>query len=194
MIDNYDSFTYNLVHQLAQAGCTVEVIRNDEVTASQVAANGPAGVVISPGPCAPAEAGISIEVVRACAAHGTPVLGICLGHQAIAAAFGAAIIPAPRPVHGQASAIVHDGRGVLAGLPQRSWPAAITRWPWTSRPCRPALPVTARTRGGIPMGLRHVTLPIEGLQFHPESVLTAHGQAIITSFARSLAHRRPPSA
>ncbi len=180
------------MHQLAQAGCTVEVIRNDEVTASQVAAYGPAGVVISPGPCAPAEAGISIEVVRACAA-GTPVLGICLGHQAIAAAFGAAIIPAPRPVHGQASAIVHDGRGVLAGLPQRFLAGRYHSLAVDEQTLPPALPVTARTRGGIPMGLRHVTLPIEGLQFHPESVLTAHGQAIITSFARSLAHRRPPS-
>ena len=191
MIDNYDSFTYNLVHQLAQVGCTVEVIRNDEVTASQVAAYGPAGVVISPGPCAPAEAGISIEVVRACAAASIPVLGVCLGHQAIAAAFGAAIIPAPRPVHGQASAIVHDGRGVLAGLPQRFLAGRYHSLAVDEQTLPPALPVTARTRGGIPMGLRHVTLPIEGLQFHPESVLTAHGQAIITSFARSLAHRHP---
>jgi para-aminobenzoate synthetase / 4-amino-4-deoxychorismate lyase len=191
VIDNYDSFTYNLVHQLAQAGCAVEVVRNDEVTAGQVAAFGPAGVVISPGPCAPADAGISIEVVRACAAS-TPVLGICLGHQAIAVSFGASIIPAQRPVHGQASAIVHDGRGVLAGLPQRFPAARYHSLAVDEQTLPPCLPVTARTRSGIPMGLRHATLPIEGLQFHPESILTAHGQAIITSFARALAGHDPP--
>jgi anthranilate synthase component 2 len=186
VIDNYDSFTYNLVHQLAQAGCAVEVVRNDEVTAGQVAAAGPAGVVISPGPCAPADAGISVEVVRACA-PGIPVLGICLGHQAIAAAFGAAIIPAPRPVHGRASAIVHDGRGVLAGLPQRFPAARYHSLAVDERTLPPGLLVSARTRGGLPMGVRHATLPVEGLQFHPESILTAHGQAIITAFARALA-------
>jgi para-aminobenzoate synthetase / 4-amino-4-deoxychorismate lyase len=185
VIDNYDSFTYNLVHQLIAASCAVEVVRNDEVTAGQVAAFGPAGVVISPGPCAPQDAGISIEVVRACAAD-TPVLGVCLGHQAIAACYGASIIAAPRPVHGQTATIVHDGRGFLAGLPQRF---AATRYhslvvDETTLPR--FLTVTARTRGGIMMGLRHATLPVEGVQFHPESVLTGHGQAIIAGFARAL--------
>ena len=124
LIDNYDSFTYNLAHMLTACGCRVEVIRNDEVTAEQVAAFGPAGVMISPGPCTPADAGISVDVVRACAGH-APLLGICLGHQAIAAAFGARIVTAPRPVHGQTSAITHDGRGFLAGLPQ---PFQATRY------------------------------------------------------------------
>jgi para-aminobenzoate synthetase / 4-amino-4-deoxychorismate lyase len=193
VIDNYDSFTYNLVHQLAQAGCAVEVVRNDEVTAAQVAAAGPAGVVISPGPCAPADAGISVEVVRACA-PAIPVLGICLGHQAIAAAFGAAIIAAPRPVHGRASAIVHDGRGVLAGLPQRFRAARYHSLAVDERTLPPSLLVSARTRAGLPMGVRHTTLTVEGLQFHPESILTAHGQAIMTAFARTLAGRgSPPS-
>ena len=127
LVDNYDSFTWNLAHLLSTSGARVEVVRNDEVTAAQITELGPAGVVISPGPCAPAEAGISIETVRACAAAGTPLLGICLGHQAIAAAFGAAIIRAPRPVHGQAFDVAHDGRGIFAGLPAPSWPPAITR-------------------------------------------------------------------
>jgi len=124
LIDNYDSFTWNLAHLLDSAGCLVEVVRNDEVTAAQVAGASPAGVVISPGPCAPADAGISIDVVRRCAGV-TPLLGICLGHQAIAAAFGADIVKAPRPVHGQAFPVTHDGRGVLAGLPS---PFQATRY------------------------------------------------------------------
>ncbi len=188
VIDNYDSFTFNLVHYLASAGCMVEVIRNDEMTAGDVVARGPAGVVISPGPCAPDEAGISIDVVRACAAapERIPVLGVCLGHQAIAACFGASVVQAPRPVHGQTSVITHDGRGVLSGLPRRfaatRYHSLIVAEP-TLPPC---LHVTARTSGGLPMGLRHVRLPIEGVQFHPESILTGCGQTIITTFATAL--------
>src|SRR6202044_2554144 len=117
LIDNYDSFTWNLAHLLSISGARVEAVRNDEVTAAQVAGLAPAGVLISPGPCAPAEAGISVEAVRTCAAARIPLLGICLGHQAIAAAFGGAIIRAPRPVHGQAFEVAHDGRGVFARLP-----------------------------------------------------------------------------
>jgi len=184
VIDNYDSFTYNLVHYLASAGCAVEVVRNDEVTAGEVAAFGPAGVVISPGPCTPADAGISVDVVRSCA--GLPILGVCLGHQAIAACYGASIIPAPRPVHGQAAAIAHDGRGVLAGLPQRFPAARYHSLIVDERTLPPILSVTARTRSGIVMGLRHATLPVEGVQFHPESILTTHGQAIIATFAQAL--------
>jgi para-aminobenzoate synthetase/4-amino-4-deoxychorismate lyase len=192
VIDNYDSFTYNLVHYLAMAGCAVEVVRNDEVTASQVMDFGPAGVVISPGPCAPDDAGISIDVVRAGAA-GIPVLGVCLGHQAIAASFGAHIVPARRPVHGQTSLIGHDGRGVFAGLPRRF---TATRYHSliVAEPTLPSvLRITARTRGGTPMGLRHQTLPIEGVQFHPESVLTEFGHVMIGSFASLLRSRRPSS-
>ncbi|HXZ65869.1 MAG TPA: aminodeoxychorismate synthase component I [Streptosporangiaceae bacterium] len=188
VVDNYDSFTFNLVHYLAKAGCPVEVVRNDEVTADQVAALGPTGVVISPGPCAPDEAGISVEVVRVCAAAAqpVPVLGVCLGHQAIAACFGARIVRAPRPVHGQTSVISHDGHGVLAGLPRRF---AATRYHslMVAEGTLPAcLQVTARARGGLPMGLRHTRLPIEGVQFHPESILTGCGQTIITTFAAAL--------
>jgi para-aminobenzoate synthetase / 4-amino-4-deoxychorismate lyase len=183
VIDSYDSFTYNLVHYLAAAGCGVEVVRNDEVTASQVAAYGPAGVVISPGPGAPADAGISIDVVRVCA-PAIPVLGVCLGHQAIAACYGTAIIAAPRPVHGQTSVISHDGHGILAGLPRRFRATRYHSLIIDDQALPPFLQVTARTSSGIPMGLRHAVLPVEGVQFHPESIRTDHGQAIIARYAR----------
>ena len=188
LVDNYDSFTWNLAHLLDTAGCAVEVVRNDEVTAAQVAGAGAAGVVISPGPCAPAEAGISIDVVRGCAGV-TPLLGICLGHQAIAAAFGADIVKAPRPVHGQAFAVTHDGGGVLAGLPS---PFQATRYHSLivdERTLPADLLITARN-GSLPMGLRHVSAPVEGVQFHPESILTTQGAALISNFVRTLAGHR----
>jgi para-aminobenzoate synthetase/4-amino-4-deoxychorismate lyase len=190
VIDNYDSFTYNLVHYLTTAGCAVDVARNDEVTASQVVTLGPTGVVISPGPCTPDEAGISIDVVRGCAFGpvAIPVLGVCLGHQAIAACFGASIIQAA-PVHGQTSIINHDGHGVLAGLPRRFAAVRYHSLIVAEQTVPPCLHITARTRSGIPMGLRHASLPIEGVQFHPESVLTSHGHDIIGNFARTLRSR-----
>jgi para-aminobenzoate synthetase/4-amino-4-deoxychorismate lyase len=189
LIDNYDSFTYNLAHMLTTNGCRVEVVRNDEVSAEQVASFGPAGVVISPGPCTPADAGISVDVVRACGGQ-APLLGVCLGHQAIAAAFGARIIAAPRPVHGQTSAIAHDGRGFLAGLPQ---PFEATRYHSLmvdegSLP--PCLTVTATAEGRIPMALRHSAQPTEGIQFHPESILTTCGETIIRNFVQAIRSRR----
>jgi para-aminobenzoate synthetase / 4-amino-4-deoxychorismate lyase len=191
VIDNYDSFTFNLVHYLATADCSVEVVRNDEVTADDVIGLRPAGVVISPGPCAPDDAGISVDVVRACAAApvSIPVLGVCLGHQAIAAGFGASVVPAPRPVHGQTSVITHDGRGVLSGLPRRFSATRYHSLIVAEPTLPPRLRVTARASGGLVMGLRHVRLPIEGVQFHPESILTSCGQVIITSFAATLRAR-----
>jgi len=193
VIDNYDSFTYNLAHYLAVAGADVEVVRNDEVAASEIVNLGPDGVVISPGPCTPQDAGISIDVVRAGAA-GIPVLGVCLGHQAIAASYGAAIVPARRPVHGQTSVISHDGRGVLAGLPRRFTATRYHSLIVAEPTLPPALRITARTSGGTPMGLRHESLPIEGVQFHPESVLTEFGHAIIGSFVSMLGTGLPAAA
>jgi para-aminobenzoate synthetase/4-amino-4-deoxychorismate lyase len=194
LVDNYDSFTYNLAHLLLSGGCQVEVVRNDEVSARDIAAAGPAGVVISPGPCAPAEAGISVATVRACAAA-TPLLGICLGHQAIAAAYGARIITAPRPVHGRASLITHDGRGLLSGLPRRFMAARYHSLIVEEDSLPPDVVITARAAGGIPMGLRHAQHPAEGVQFHPESILTTCGEAIIGNFiaaARSQSLRAAP--
>jgi anthranilate synthase/aminodeoxychorismate synthase-like glutamine amidotransferase len=181
LIDNYDSFTWNLAHLLGTAGARVEVVRNDEVTASQIIAAEPAGVVISPGPCAPAEAGISIAAVAACAQARVPLLGICLGYQAIGAAFGARVVKAPSPVHGKAYPVTHHGHGVLAGLPN---PFHATRYHSLiidEATLPPELAVTART-DGITMAVSHRTRPVEGVQFHPESILTTHGSTIIAGF------------
>jgi anthranilate synthase/aminodeoxychorismate synthase-like glutamine amidotransferase len=186
LIDNYDSFTYNLAHLLLRQGCQVEVVRNDEICARDVAGFGPVGIVISPGPGTPADAGASIDIVRACAAT-IPVLGICLGHQAIAAAYGARITAAPQPVHGQAAVITHDGGGVLSGLPRRFPAARYHSLIVEEESLPPGLVITARGPGGIPMGLRHTRHPAEGLQFHPESILTTRGPGIIRNFLRLVA-------
>jgi|SRR5450755_1555245 para-aminobenzoate synthetase / 4-amino-4-deoxychorismate lyase len=182
LLDNYDSFTYNLAHLLLSHGCQVVVVRNDEISAREIADFRPGGIVISPGPGTPADAGVSIDTVRACAAT-TPLLGICLGHQAIAAAYGATIITASQPVHGQASLITHDGSGLLSGLPRRFPAARYHSLIVEEKSLPPGLTITARGPGGIPMGLRDGQ-QAEGLQFHPESILTIHGDEIIRNFVR----------
>ncbi|MGO8956316.1 MAG: chorismate-binding protein [Streptosporangiaceae bacterium] len=179
VIDNYDSFTYNLVHLLRTSGARLEVVRNDEVTAAQAAELGAAGLVISPGPCAPAEAGICVDVIRALGGR-TPVLGVCLGHEAIAVAYGGRV-ERVTPVHGQDSLVEHDGLGIFAGLP-----ASFRAARYHSLIVAPQLPavlaVSARTSGGLPMAIRHRSDPVDGVQFHPESILTAIGDRLIGNF------------
>src|SRR5215469_6501242 len=180
LLDNYDSFTFNLAHLLMAAGCRVEVIRNDEMTAVDVAAIGAAGLVISPGPCSPAEAGICVEVIRVL--HGRiPILGVCLGHQAIAAAYGAAIEQIA-PVHGKSAVIEHDGRGIFAGMPPRFEAARYHSLAVAEQTLPACLTVSARAADGVPMAIRHVTDPVDGLQFHPESILTTVGEPLIRNF------------
>jgi len=193
IIDNYDSFTYNLVQYLSELGARVDVVRNDVTTPEALLAGaaaqsgaGPAaapdGVVISPGPGDPHGAGISIESVRACARAGTPLLGVCLGHQSFGVAFGGRIVRARSIMHGKISAIEHDGKGVFAGLPS---PFEATRYHSLvidGESVPDELEVTARTSDGEIMGVRHREHPIEGVQFHPESILTAEGKRLLGNF------------
>jgi anthranilate synthase/aminodeoxychorismate synthase-like glutamine amidotransferase len=182
IVDNYDSFTYNLVQYLGELGAEVDVVRNDAVDAETLLAGHPDGVVISPGPGDPDDAGISLDVVEACARTRTPLLGVCLGHQSIGQAFGGRIVRARTLMHGKVSPIAHDGRGVFRSLPT---PFDATRYhslviAEDSLP--PVLEVSARTPDGEIMGVRHRKLPIEGVQFHPESILTAQGKALLKNF------------
>jgi anthranilate synthase component II len=182
VLDNYDSFTWNLVHYLKEIGAAVRVERNDALTAAEALASGPEAVLISPGPGTPDEAGISLELVAACAAARLPLLGVCLGHQAIGRHFGGRVVRAPAVMHGKVSAIDHDGSGVFAGLPS---PFEATRY--HSLCVAPAglpdgLAVNATAPDGTIQGLRHGTLPIHGVQFHPESVASAHGHVLLANF------------
>ena len=181
MIDNYDSFTYNIVQYFGELGAEVEVFRNDEITIEQIAARQPDRLVVSPGPCSPVEAGISVAAIQHFAGK-LPILGVCLGHQAIGSAFGGSIIRAQELMHGKTSVITTTQRGVFADLPKqfnvnRYHSLAIEK---SSVP--EVLEVTAWTDDGEIMGVRHKTLPIEGVQFHPESILTEHGHAMLKNF------------
>ncbi len=180
LLDNYDSFTFNLYQALRELDAEVTVVRNDQVTVEEVAAMAPDldGIVLSPGPCTPAEAGISVPLVRRLAGR-VPILGVCLGHQAIGAAFGGAIVPAPTLMHGKLSAIAHDGRGVFAGLPQGF---AAVRYHSLAAVAVPDVLEVSATSEGVVMGVRHRTLPLESVQFHPESVLSEHGARMVTTF------------
>jgi anthranilate synthase component 2 len=182
MIDNYDSFTYNLVQYLGELGAQVDVFRNDAAAVAELLSLDPDGVVISPGPGEPHGAGISIEMVRACAGGGMPLLGVCLGHQAIGVAFGGRIVRARSIMHGKVSAIQHDGRGVFAGIES---PFEATRYHSLvvdAASCPASLEVTARTADGEIMGVRHRERPIEGVQFHPESIMTRPGKVLLANF------------
>ena len=181
VIDNYDSFTYNLVQYLGEMGQQVEVRRNDEITVEEVEAMNPDRIVISPGPCTPTEAGISVELIQRFAGR-VPILGVCLGHQSIGQAFGGDVIRNYRVLHGKTSPIQHQNTGVFAGLPN---PFAATRYHSLviDRNTLPeCLEVTAQTEEGEIMGVRHKDYPIEGVQFHPESVMTPDGKALLQNF------------
>jgi anthranilate synthase/aminodeoxychorismate synthase-like glutamine amidotransferase len=181
VIDNYDSFTYNLVQYLGELGAQLRVYRNDQVSLSEVEALDPAAIVISPGPGTPAQAGISSALIRAFAGR-RPILGVCLGHQAIGEVFGGVVDRAPAPVHGKTSWVHHDGRGVFSGLRN---PFEATRY-HSLLVRREGLPgcleVSAWTEDGLVMGLRHRTAPVEGVQFHPESILTTEGKRLLGNF------------
>ena len=185
VIDNYDSFTWNLVHYLQELGAEVEVVRNDAIGAGQALSSGAEAFLISPGPCTPNEAGISLELVGACAKAGRPLLGVCLGHQSIGQYFGGQVVRAKELMHGKTCPVIHDGSGVFAGLPS---PFTATRYHSLIVP-EEGLPtdlvVNARAPDGTVMGLRHATLPIHGVQFHPESIATEHGHALLANFMRA---------
>ena len=179
VVDNYDSFTYNLVQYLGELGAELEVVRNDAADADALIERSPDRLVVSPGPCTPAEAGVSVKAVRRFAESGVPVLGVCLGHQALAAAFGARVVRG-EPVHGKAASVNHDGRTIFRGLES---PLVAGRY--HSLVVDPDLPdclEVSATAGDVVMGLRHRELPAEGVQFHPESVLTEQGKVLLRNF------------
>ncbi len=181
LIDNYDSFTFNLVHYLGALGAEVTVWRNDAISVGDIMAGKPDAIVLSPGPCTPNEAGVCLDLIREASAT-TPILGVCLGHQAIGQAFGAKIVRAPLPMHGKLSRVLHNGRGVFRGvngsfLATRYHSLIIDR-----KTAPPELEITAETEDGLIMGVSHRTAPVHGVQFHPESILSEHGRVILRNF------------
>ncbi len=184
VVDNYDSFTFNLVHYLMELGAKVEVVRNDAISAAEAIERGAAGYLISPGPCTPSEAGISLDLVQACAASGKPLLGVCLGHQSIGQHFGGKVVRGGL-MHGKTSAVTHDGSGLFKGLPS---PFTATRYhSLVVEEIPNVLVVNAESEtpgldGSSVMGFRHHELPIHGVQFHPESIATEHGHALLANF------------
>ncbi len=182
LIDNYDSFTYNLYHYLGELGAEIEVYRNDQITVDAVLAKAPQGIILSPGPCDPDRAGICLDLIKAAAAKKVPVLGVCLGHQAIGQAFGGKVIRAPKPMHGKLSHVHHRNKSVFLDLPN-DFNATRYHSLIVERASFPeALEVTAETEDGIIMGLAHKSLPIAGVQFHPESIASEHGHKLLGNF------------
>jgi anthranilate synthase component 2 len=184
LIDNYDSFTYNLFHFLGELGAEMEVWRNDKITVAEAMAKHPQGIVLSPGPCDPDKAGICLELVAAAAEAGTPLFGVCLGQQAIGQAFGGRVVRAPKPMHGKLSEVAHEGRTVFEGLPS---PFRATRYHslTVEKSSLPdCLEITAETDDGVIMGLSHKAKPMHGVQFHPESIASEHGKKILGNFLR----------
>ncbi|MBO0334984.1 aminodeoxychorismate/anthranilate synthase component II [Sneathiella sp. CAU 1612] len=182
LIDNYDSFTYNLVHFLGELGAEVKVYRNNVVTVDELFGENPAGIVLSPGPCDPDRAGICLETVKRARVTGTPILGVCLGHQTIGQVFGGKVVRADQLMHGKTSQITHNGTGLFKGLPNR-----FTATRYHSLTIDPAtvpntLEVTATTDDGVIMGLSHKSLPLHGVQFHPESIASEHGHDLLQNF------------
>lgn len=181
LIDNYDSFTYNLVHYFGELGAEMIVRRNDVLSADEAMALNPQGIILSPGPCDPDQAGICLELIKK-ASGKLPIFGVCLGHQSIGQAFGAKIVRAPEPMHGKISPIHHEGKGVFANIPS---PLAVTRYhsltidPASMPDC---LEVTSKTDDGVIMGVQHKELPIHGVQFHPESIASEHGHQLLKNF------------
>jgi anthranilate synthase/aminodeoxychorismate synthase-like glutamine amidotransferase len=193
VVDNYDSFTWNLVQYLGELGAPCDVVKNDAIDVAGIAERAPDGVVVSPGPCTPNEAGVSLAAVHDLAGK-VPVLGVCLGHQSIGQAFGGKVVRAARLMHGKTSPIHHDGTGVFAGLPS---PFEATRYHslLVERASLPAcLAVSAWTDEGEIMGLRHVSFDVEGVQFHPESILTLQGKTLLANWVSRLRARRAPGA
>ncbi|WP_026824796.1 aminodeoxychorismate/anthranilate synthase component II [Exiguobacterium marinum] len=187
LIDNYDSFTYNLVQYFGELGQELIVYRNDEVSIQEIEVLSPSYLVISPGPCTPNEAGISVEAIQAFAGR-IPILGVCLGHQAIAQAFGGEVVHAERLMHGKTSKIQHDGKSIFKDIPQQT---IVTRYHSLAvehSTLPECLAVTAETETGEIMALRHRTLPIEGVQYHPEAILTEHGKEMIRNFIEEYRH------
>lgn len=186
LIDNYDSFTYNLVHYLGELGAEMQVYRNDAINVQQAMALNPAGILLSPGPCDPDQAGICLALTRAAAETGTPLMGVCLGHQTIGQAFGGNVVRCHEIVHGKMGAMHHSGTGVFAGLPS---PFEATRYHSlvVDRDSLPdCLEVNAWLEDGTIMGLRHRSLPVHGVQFHPESIASEHGHALLQNFLNEL--------
>jgi anthranilate synthase/aminodeoxychorismate synthase-like glutamine amidotransferase len=187
VLDNYDSFTYNLVQYMGELGAEMVVKRNDELTPEEVEALNPERILISPGPCTPQDAGISMDLIRhfARAEIKVPILGVCLGHQAIGAAFGGEVVRAPKLMHGKTSEVDHDGRTIFSGIPPKMTCTRYHSLIVSPKGLPEELEISARTADGETiMGLRHRELPIEGVQFHPESVLTSHGKEIIANFLK----------